>query len=73
MSKHGGNWEGKETKELEKFSIAYVNKFGVWPDGYQDFAVNIFDYDEYIELIRKCLEKDISIPDYLPDDFFMDT
>ncbi len=73
MNKHGGNWEGKETEELEELCIAYVDKFGVWPDGYQDFAVNIFDYDEYIELIHICLEKEISIPDYLPDDFFMDT
>ena len=73
MEYHGGNWSGKKTKELEFLSIEYVKRFGVWPDGYEDIAINLLDYDEYFQLIKICLDKNIEIEDCLPDEFFMDT
>ena len=73
MRYHGGSWTGKKTKELEDLSLQYIERFGTWPDGYQDIAINMLDYEDYVNLIKLCLDRNIEIDDYLPDEYFLDT
>lgn len=73
MEYHKGIWCGKKTDELEILSEHYVGLFGVWPDGYEDIAINLLDYDDYIALIKMCIDKKIEIEDVLPDEFFLNT
>lgn len=72
MKYHNGIWCGKKTDELEILSEQYVGLFGVWPDGYEDIDINRLDYDDYITVIKICIDKKIEIGDVLPDEFFLE-
>lgn len=73
MKYHEGDWEGKKTDELEILSRQYVELFSVWPDGYEDIAINLLDYEDYVEVIKICIDKKIEIGEVLPDEFHLDT
>ncbi|GEM_PF-3864557 len=68
MNYHKGNWRGPKTDYLEKISIEYADRFGFWPDGYEDFCVNGLPYDAYVFLIEACLKTGLDIEELLPLD-----
>lgn len=73
MEYHKGDWTGKKTDELEILCEQYVDLFGVWPDGYEDIAINFLEYDDYVAVIKECLAKKIELDEVLPDEYFINT
>lgn len=50
-------WEGKVTEELKELYVKYAELFdGTYPDECDDICYDV-DYDEFVECIKKCIEK----------------
>ena len=54
-------WYGKDTEELILAKKEYESKFGYNPDAEIEVEYFEYKYKEYIEDIKKCIKKVVSI------------
>ena len=59
---------GRMTKELKKLYKQYYEKFGVYPDFYDNAEYDNSNYSEYIYHIKWALRVGKEITDLYPDD-----
>lgn len=59
-------YRGKMTKELDKLYGLYYEKFGDYPYCYDDLEYSESEYDDYVNDIKKAIEKNKELP-YVAD------
>ena len=59
-------WEKEMTGELEQAFEAYVEKFGMQPDEYEDADPNGYSPEEFAWIIRDCIKKNMEFEEYNP-------
>lgn len=59
---------GKMTKELNQLYEQYNEKWGVFPNFYEETEYGKNSYNEYVADIKKALELGVELPDLYPHD-----
>ncbi len=58
-----GLWHGEATEELKELYIQYEKTFHVfYPGSYEEIDYEGLTYDEYVNYIKKSLEKKVILP-----------
>ena len=61
-------------KELKKLYLAYLNEFGIWPDGYEDYLnIKLLDEELQIKILVECLKRHISFPSLTENKYWIDS